>query len=136
MAFHTTTAADLRRLQNTPGPNVTGTGAALVPLVTLSTPSINAVQRWTGSVVARNTATQESAEWDVTWAAKKSGGVCALFGPVAVALFEADAAIANQAGTLAVPVVTASGNGCQVSAQGLAGMTLVWSWNFTLAVEA
>lgn len=136
MAYHLTTAAQIRALLSTPGPTVTTTGTTPTPLVMLSTPSANAVQRWTGSVVARNTATQESAEWDVTWAAKKSGGVCTLFGPVAVALFEADAAIANQAGTMAVPVVTASGNGCQVSAQGLAGMTLVWSWNFTLAVEA
>jgi hypothetical protein len=114
------------------------TTADAIPAVlgTLTTQSANAVQRYTGHVAVRNTSTQESAEWDVTWACKKAGGVCTLFGPVSVALFEADAAIANQAGTLAVPVVTASGNGCQVSAQGLAGMPLVWSFNFVLSVEA
>ncbi len=111
---------------------VTTADATLTVLATLNTPSATAVQRYTGQVVARNTSTQENA---VAWSCKKASGTCTLFGDVSVGLFQGDTALVNDAGTLAVPVVTASGSGCRISARGLASTPLTWSWNINSAVE-
>lgn len=114
-----------------PKQTATTSNAAPVVLATLATSAVPRIVRATGQVSARNTASGDSAAWDVPVAAKVTSSAGTLFGPASVGGFSVDNTMTGCA-----VAATASPAGISITVTGLAGATIAWSSNFPALLEA
>ena len=110
---------------------ITTTDATPAVLLTMAPGSPSGTLRLTGQVIARNTATGDSAVWDVAVAAKVSPTAGALFGTSAISVFIEDASMSG-----CMLAASASPSGISVTATGLAGASIIWACSFSTPLEA